>query len=127
MNTGVKRAKSADEQKLPTALPLLYKTVLELISTQASLSEILVCLCDFMERSFTGLVCSVLLIDSDGVTLRHGAAPGLPADYTRAIDGVRIGPSVGSCGTAAYRGEAVVVADIATDPLWKDFHPLALS
>jgi len=127
MNTGVKRAKSADEQKLSTALPLLYKTVLELISTQASLSEILVCLCDFMERSFSGVVCSVLLIDSDGVTLRHGAAPSLPADYTKAIDGVKIGPSVGSCGTAAYRGEPVVVADIATDPLWKDFHPLALS
>jgi PAS domain S-box-containing protein len=127
MNTGVKRAKSADEQKLPNALPLLYKTVLELISTQASLSEILVCLCDFMERSFAGVVCSVLLIDADGVTLRHGAAPGLPADYTRAIDGVKIGPSVGSCGTAAYRCEAVVVSDIATDPLWKDFHSLALS
>ena len=126
MITGAQRAKTGDEHKLPTALPLLYKTVLELISTQASLSEILVCLCDFMERHFSGLVCSVLLLDSDGITLRHGAAPGLPPGYTRAIDGAKIGPNVGSCGTAAYRGEPVVVTDIATDPLWKDYRQLAL-
>jgi len=126
MITGAKKATAGDEHKLPTALPLLYKTVLELISTQASLSEILVCLCDFMERLFSGPVCSVLLLDSDGVTLRHGAAPGLPAEYVKAIDGAKIGPGVGSCGTAAYRGEPVVVTDIATDPLWKDYRQLAL-
>ena len=127
MITGAKTAPIGDDDKVPTALPLLYKTVLELITTQASLTEILVCLCDFMERQFSGLVCSVLLLDPDGVTLRHGAAPGLPAGYIRAIDGLKIGPNTGSCGTAAYRGEPVVVTDIATDPLWKDYRQLALS
>jgi len=58
--------------------------------------------------------------------LRHGAAPRLPAEYTSAIDGASIGPAVGSCGTAAYTRKAVYVADIATDPLWKDFKDLAL-
>ncbi|MGA8150953.1 MAG: ATP-binding protein [Terriglobales bacterium] len=126
MITAVQKAKNGDEQRLATALPLLYKTVLELIGTQALLTEILVCLCDFMERQFDGLVCSLLLVDSDGVTLRHGAAPGLSAEYIKAIDGAKIGPSTGSCGTAAYRGKPVVVTDIATDPLWKDYRQFAL-
>ena len=54
-----------------------------------------------------------------------GAAPSLPEAYTKAIDGVRIGPKVGSCGTAAHRREAVFVADIMTDPLWADYKDLA--
>src|SRR6202007_2448701 len=57
--------------------------------------------------------------------LRHGAGPSLPTKYAEAIDGAVIGPSVGSCGTAAYRAEPVIVSDIATDPLWADFRDLA--
>jgi PAS domain S-box-containing protein len=63
----------------------------------------------------------------DGDRLRHGGAPSLPNAYTDAIDGVVIGPSVGSCGTAAYRGEQVIVKDIAADPLWADYREAALS
>jgi PAS domain S-box-containing protein len=62
----------------------------------------------------------------DGDRLRHGGAPSLPKAYTDAIDGVLIGPAVGSCGTAAYRGEQVIVEDIATDPLWADYRASAL-
>lgn len=72
----------------------------------------------------TSMLGSILLLDGDH--LRHGAAPRLPAAYNAAIDGVTIGPSVGSCGTAAYCGHAIYVADIAKDPLWKDFSALAL-
>jgi PAS domain S-box-containing protein len=70
--------------------------------------------------------CSILLLDADGVTLRHGAAPSLPQHYCDAIDGLRIGPGVGSCGTAAFWRETTVVADIATHPYWADFRDLAL-
>ena len=73
------------------------------------------------------LLASVLLLSSDGRHLRHGAAPSLPQAYNEAIDGIEIGEGVGSCGTAAQRGEPVYVADIANDPLWKDFRDLALS
>jgi PAS domain S-box-containing protein len=62
----------------------------------------------------------------DGDRLRHGGAPSLPKAYTDAINGAVIGPSAGSCGTAAYRGEPVIVEDIATDPLWADYRDLAL-
>ncbi|MGN6611594.1 MAG: GAF domain-containing protein, partial [Angustibacter sp.] len=71
------------------------------------------------------VMASVLLLDDDGRHLRHGAAPSLPPEYNAAIDGVEIGPSVGSCGTAAYRRARVVVSDIDTDPLWDDFRELA--
>src|SRR5262249_24562747 len=72
------------------------------------------------------MLCSVKLLDQDRQTLHHGAAPSLPAAYNQAIDGAPIGPSAGSCGTAAFRAEMVVVSDIVTDPLWAKFRPLAL-
>src|SRR6185369_15652241 len=81
-------------------------------------------LCRLVEEHAAGAVASILL--SDGDRLRHGGAPSLPKTYTDAIDGVVVGPSAGSCGTAAYRGEQVVVEDIATDPLWADYRALAL-
>jgi hypothetical protein len=76
--------------------------------------------------SSTGLLGSILLLDIDDKTLRHGAAPSLPRAYCEAIDGTEIGACVGSCGTAAYLGAAVYVSDIANDPLWADFKELAL-
>jgi GAF domain-containing protein len=70
---------------------------------------------------------SILLLDRDRTHLLHGAAPSLPAAYCEAIHGIAIGPSAGSCGTAAYAGHSIFVTDIATDPLWADFRDLALS
>jgi signal transduction histidine kinase len=79
-----------------------------------------------IEHQLPAMRASILLLDDDGMTLRHGAAPNLPVEYCRFIDGSRIGPAVGSCGTAAYRREQVIVRDIATDPLWVDFRDVAL-
>ena len=73
-----------------------------------------------------GVIASVLTLDRDGIHLRYGAAPNLPEPYNRAIDGVAIGRSAGSCGTAAFRNDTVIVEDIATDPLWTDFRAVAL-
>jgi PAS domain S-box-containing protein len=89
-----------------------------------SLAEILDSLCRLVEAQPGSVLASVLLVDGD--RLRHGGAPSLPKAYTDAIDGAVIGPSAGSCGTAAYRGEPVIVEDIATDPLWADYRDLAL-
>jgi GAF domain-containing protein len=72
------------------------------------------------------ILTSVLLLSSDGKRLKHGAAPSLPQSYREAIDGSEIGPSAGSCGTAAYLGRPVYVSDIATDPLWAAYRDLAL-
>ena len=74
-----------------------------------------------IERVAPGMRGSVLLLDDDGVTLRHGAAPNLPDAYCRLIDGEKIGPIAGSCGTAAYRRERVIVREISSDPLWANY------
>jgi PAS domain S-box-containing protein len=77
------------------------------------------------EHSTSGVLASVLLLDEDGKHLRHGAAPSLPDAYNGAIDGLEIGPDVGSCGTAAFTGEPVFVSEIARDPKWTAFKELA--
>jgi two-component system cell cycle sensor histidine kinase/response regulator CckA len=126
MSTGVQRAASrADES--PDALAQLDVKVLAMVMAHAALPEILATLCTNIEKYHDGLLCSVLLLDADGKTLRHGAAPTLPKEYSQAIDGVQIGACVGSCGTAAFRREPVIVSDIATDPLWANFRTLALA
>src|SRR6266481_1389909 len=101
--------------------------VLEMLAKGDSLADILDNLCVLVEEQSAGVIASILLMDPNGKQLRHGGAPNLPKTYTEAIDGAFIGPSVGSCGTAAYRAEQVIVSDIAVDPLWVDFRELALS
>jgi AraC-like DNA-binding protein len=78
-----------------------------------------------VERLASPALCSILLVDPDGQHLRHGAAPSLPGEYNRAVDGIRIGPRAGSCGTAVYRHQPVIVPDIAVDPIWRNFRSLA--
>jgi PAS domain S-box-containing protein len=102
------------------------KRLLEMIARGDSRSLILAALCRFVEELAKGCLSSILLLDPNTSRLRHGAAPSLPAAYSEAIDGIVIGPSVGSCGTAAYLRKPVIVSDIANDPLWADFRDLAL-
>jgi PAS domain S-box-containing protein len=99
--------------------------VLEAIARGAPVEKTLDLLLRVIEAQCPGLLCSILLLDSDGLHVRHGAAPSLPATFTRYVDGQRIGPCAGSCGSAAFWGEAVVVENIATDPLWTDYRELA--
>jgi signal transduction histidine kinase len=103
------------------------KRLLEMIARGDSRALVLDALCRLVEELASGCLASILLLDANANRLRHGAAPSLPMPYIDAIDGIVIGPSVGSCGTAAYRAEPVIVSDIATDPLWADFRDLALA
>ncbi len=113
------------ERKLAEALRDEESRILEMIARDASLEEILEKLVLAVEAQFAGLLCSVLLLDEDGQHVRHGAAPSLPKAYTKAIDGLCIGPNAGSCGTAMYRKEPVVVTDILQDPLWELYREVA--
>jgi GAF domain-containing protein len=97
----------------------------QMIAAKAPLPEILSTLVCMIEVQSPGMLCSVLLLSADGNHVEHGVAPNLPADYVKAIDGSPIGPNHGSCGTAMYRGERVVVTDILTDPLWEEYRELA--
>ncbi|WP_183735612.1 EAL domain-containing protein [Rhizobium sp. BK275] len=98
--------------------------LLEMIARNEPLPMILEALVLMIERQMTGISGSVLLLDSEGTRLYHGAAPNLPGAYSRMIDGVAIGPKVGSCGTAAWRGETIIVEDVMADPLWEDFRAM---
>jgi diguanylate cyclase (GGDEF)-like protein/PAS domain S-box-containing protein len=120
-------ARDITERKRSQALATGQADLLEFVAGGAALPDVLDHLACFVEQHGDDVLASILLLDRDGVHLRHGAAPSLPAFYCEAIDGAAIGPSVGSCGTAAYRRERVCVSDIASDPLWGDFSELALS
>ena len=100
--------------------------VLELIARGESLYQVLDTLLRVIQLQCPGMLASILLLDADGSHVRHGAAPDLPEDYVRAIDGSPIGPQEGSCGTAAFTRKPVIVGDIATDPLWNDYRAVAL-
>jgi len=82
-------------------------------------------LCVEVEKLLPGVICSVLLVDG-GDMLRPLSAPSLPEDYSAALDGITIGPDVGSCGAAAHCGVPVGATDIETDPRWAKFKELAL-
>ena len=113
-----------EDRKRAEALLTGEKRILEMVAKGDSLAQILDSLCRLVEEQASGVLASILLIEDN--LLRHGGAPSLPKAYTEAIDGVAIGPSVGSCGTAAFRREQVIVEDIATDPLWLDYRAAAL-
>ena len=120
-------AMDVTEQRRAEILVTGEKRLLEMIARGDSRAPILDACCRLFEELSSGSLCSILLLDPKTNRLRHGAAPSLPMNYTEAIDGLVIGPSVGSCGTAAYRAEPVIVSDIDTDPLWADYRDLALA
>ncbi len=99
---------------------------LEMLASGASITDILTSICHTIEAASDGVIASILLLDDSRTRLRHGAAPGLPPAFLRAVDGAEIGPAAGSCGTAAFRREPVYVADISTDPLWAAYQQLPI-
>lgn len=102
-----------------------HTAVMERVATGASLALVLAEVATVLERTMDGATCSILRFDPATGSLRHGAAPNLPDAYNDGIDGMSIGPSAGSCGTAAYLGEPVVAEDVQTDPRWVGFRELA--
>ena len=100
--------------------------LLERIATGTPLSDVLVDLISFIEAERPGLLGSVLLLDPEGQTLHHGAAPSLPDAYVERIDGLPIGAQAGSCGAAAFHDHPVVAEDISTDERWAKHRSLAL-
>ncbi|MCX7150906.1 MAG: CHASE domain-containing protein [Rhodocyclales bacterium] len=101
--------------------------VLELLAGDALLSSVLEAIVQGVEQLNPGMLCSILLLDGEGRRLGNGVAPSLPDFYNSAIDGLEIGMGAGSCGTAAFTGERVVVDDIATHPYWASYKELAAS
>ncbi len=102
-----------------------HAEVLHTLAAGADLHDVLERIVRLMESQKPQMIGSILLLDNDGVHMRDGAGANLPVAYRQAINGAAIGPAVGSCGTAMYRGETVIVSDIDNDPLWADYRGLA--
>ncbi|HEX4985375.1 MAG TPA: PAS domain S-box protein [Burkholderiales bacterium] len=102
------------------------RALLEMIAGAAPLAETLQAIVRTVEDEAPDMLCSILLADESGTRLRRGAASAPLDGFSHEIDGEAIGPAAGSCGTAAYRRELVIVKDIASDPLWAPYRERAL-
>ncbi len=103
----------------------LRNHILEMLAKGAPLHETLEVIVTMVEQENPLMICSILIMDKDGKRLLLGAAQSLPGFYNEAINGVEIGPCVGSCGAAAFTGEKVIVEDIQSHPNWVNFKELA--
>lgn len=104
----------------------MRRQALEMVAKARPLDDTMHLVIAATENICPGSRCSILLLDDEGTHLISGAAPSLPDFYNQAINGVRIGPGVGSCGTAAFTGKRVIVEDIATHPYWEKYKGLAI-
>ncbi len=101
----------------------LQNRILQQINQGVEIARVLDELVGQIETLHPDMLCSILLLDDDQ-HLRHGAAPSLPDFYNQAVDGLAIGDGVGSCGTAAYRGECVIVENVQQHPYWERFREI---
>ncbi|MFC7332351.1 ATP-binding protein [Rhodocista pekingensis] len=99
------------------------REILELTASRAPQERILQSVCEGVERQVEGSACSIMLLEPDGIHLRIGAAPHLPTGFLAAVDGVAVGPGVGSCGPAIYDRRPIVTTDMEADPNWQSFRP----
>jgi diguanylate cyclase (GGDEF)-like protein/PAS domain S-box-containing protein len=101
------------------------RAILELIAGNAGATEILEAICRQVEQYLHGGLAAILVCDEAREQLRHGASPSMPESFASLVDGLAIGPAVGSSGTAAHLGEPVIVEDITTDSRWLPFRKAA--
>jgi formate hydrogenlyase transcriptional activator len=110
-------------QTLPSEAVL---DALKMMLIGASLNEVLTSITRLIEAHSEGMLCSIFLLDEDGLHLRFGVGANLPQAYRVAIDGTCVGPNVGSCGAAAYLRQPVFVSDILSHPNWANFRSVVL-
>jgi diguanylate cyclase (GGDEF)-like protein/PAS domain S-box-containing protein len=120
-------ARDITDRKRSEALKLGQRELLEMIAIGAPIEAIFEKLIRLIESQIPTMIGSILLLSEDGQHVRHAAAPNLPPGYIEAINGATIGPQAGSCGTAMYRGEPIIVTDIMEDPFWDDYRSIAAS
>jgi PAS domain S-box-containing protein len=117
-----------DRRKRAESLLAGERRLLEMMATGQSLSAILAELCLLAEQLCPGCACcSILLLNSETKELWRAASPSVPDAYTVSMNGLAIGPDIGSCGSAAYHSKQIIASEIATDPRWAESRELALA
>ncbi|GJM04530.1 MAG: hypothetical protein DHS20C09_05210 [marine bacterium B5-7] len=127
LSYGIQTIRVKDENKKTEALLKLENEIFQIIYQNPPFDELCRLVINKVEQLLVDVKCSIRLLDKEGKRLWTVAAPSLPAAYLKAIGGVEVGPSAGSCGTAAFTNKTVIVSDIENDPLWKDYSELALT
>jgi len=103
---------------------LQVNKILKKLALGGTLEEVLSMILEAAEEEFSGITASILLVDKDGKRLCSGVKSRLPDYLTKAIDGTPVKDEMGSCGTAAFRGETIITEDIQTHPHWKGVREL---
>jgi PAS domain S-box-containing protein len=119
------RVVDVTERNLAAALRDGKNKLLEMIAGSAPLDATLERLIQLIESQSQDVICTVMLLGPDGRAVASATGPAMPRAYLDALIGLPIGPSVGSCGTAMFRRETVIVADILHDPLWGPYKDMA--
>lgn len=112
-------------RKLTEKREQMRQHTLEIVARGGSLQEIMAQIIESVESIHPGAMCSILLMDDEGKHLLTGAAPSLPDFFNTAINGVKTGINVGSCGVAAFTGARVIIEDIVSHPFWENYKDLA--
>jgi len=120
------QALSRSPSPAPTLPSEAVLDALKMMLIGASLNEVLTSLARLIQAHSEGMLCSIFLLNEDGLHLQYGVAANLPEAYRAATDGVCIGPNVGSCGAAAYLRQPVYVSDILSHPNWANFRSIVL-
>jgi PAS domain S-box-containing protein len=117
-----------EDRKLAENLLTAEKRLLEMVALGHDLPTVLHALCTFVDEVSAGCYCSILLVEPAGATVRHAAAPSLPRDFSRAIDGRSTAvPYWGPCAMAIEQNTRVIVSDISQDARWDGFEWCALA
>lgn len=124
----VARLRDITRQVTYDALAEGEAAVLRMLLTGTPRDQVLQAVATMVESTWPELRATVLLVAPDGRTLRHGAAPSMPAEFIEAVDGLPIADSGGGvCGRAAARDTPVIVEDVRADPVVGDYAPLLAS
>ncbi len=107
------------ERRHQSEMRKMQSRVLELIASSVPLNEVMSELCLSIERYLPDLQCSVHLVERE--SLRLVAAPSLPDDFAKEIDGMDIGMHRCTFGTAAHLKTRVTSENLQTDPLWEAY------
>lgn len=100
--------------------------ILEMLATRVDLQKILDAIVNMIENNLPHLTCSILTLDQENNCMHYVSHPSIAQGYVDELDGFKVGPEVGSCGTSAYFNKPVIVEDIENHPLWKDYKHIGL-
>lgn len=121
----IKVVENIEQQKRQESLQAQQQYLLERIAAGAELDDVLLATVELMEKQAPDIMCSIMLLDNTAEIFSKSIAARLPQAYLDKLKGLRIGPGVGSCGTAAYERRTVVVTNIQQDPLWANCRDVA--